>query len=503
MTAPLSLREGRLVGDRYSLEALIGRGGMGEVWRARHVALKTPVAIKFLRGAPTPSERAKQRFLTEAQVTANLRTRHAVQVFDFGVLDEGLPYLVMELLVGETLDRRIARKGRLSVESTSLILQKAARALERAHALGIVHRDFKPENVMLVADEEEGGEQVKVVDFGIAKLVGDLDATVKAALCSLVQTRAPTGAAVLDRTTGGVGTPQYMAPEQVEDSALVGPAADIWAFGVVAYECLTGRRPFEDDSMGRLLLQVLAAAPTAPSAIATVPKLFDDWFRVACAREPGDRFPDIAAAAGALAVALDGSALELSRDGRPLSDTPPARPHEVAPTLSSRKDIASAVDHGFIEPPVVSPLAVTLASLPATPRGRSAELRSSSRSPSEEPPPLSSLPPRRKRTVSATFALGAALLAVMVAAQSNPDVPREGTARSGTDAPDLATLPPSVDEPIAIRLPTPLDPVATSGPVESPPPAPSSVPPPRPPVRSRPSDTEATPSAYRLPPLGL
>jgi serine/threonine-protein kinase len=503
MTAPLSLREGRLVGDRYSLEALIGRGGMGEVWRARHVALKTPVAIKFLRGAPTPSERAKQRFLTEAQVTANLRTRHAVQVFDFGVLDEGLPYLVMELLVGETLDRRIARKGRLSVESTSLILQKAARALERAHALGIVHRDFKPENVMLVADEEEGGEQVKVVDFGIAKLVGDLDATVKAALCSLVQTRAPTGAAVLDRTTGGVGTPQYMAPEQVEDSALVGPAADIWAFGVVAYECLTGRRPFEDESMGRLLLQVLAAAPAAPSAIATVPKLFDDWFRVACAREPGDRFPDIATAAGALAVALDGSALELSRDGRPPSDAPPARPHEAAPTLSSRKDVGSASEYGeqrgFIEPPVVSPLAMTLASLPATPPRRSAKAPL----PPEDPPPLSSLPPRRKRSVSAPVALGAALLAVMVAAQSTPDGPHEGAARSGSDEPDLATLPPRVDETLATRLPLPLDPVATSGPVESPPPAPSSTPPPRPPARSRPSDVVATPSAYRLPPLGL
>jgi eukaryotic-like serine/threonine-protein kinase len=500
MTAPLSLREGRLVGDRYSLEALIGRGGMGEVWRARHVALKTPVAIKFLRGAPSPSERAKQRFLTEAQVTANLRTRHAVQVFDFGVLDEGLPYLVMELLVGETLDRRIARKGRLSVESTSLILQKAARALERAHALGIVHRDFKPENVMLVADEEEGGEQVKVVDFGIAKLVGDLDATVKAAMCSLVQTRAPTGAAVLDRTTGGVGTPQYMAPEQVEDSALVGPAADIWAFGVVAYECLTGRRPFEDESMGRLLLQVLAAAPTAPSAIAAVPKLFDDWFRVACAREPGDRFPDIATAAGALAVALDRSALDLSRDGRPLPEPPAPPRHEAAPTLSSRKDVASVTElGGFIEPPVVSPLAVTLASLPATSPRRSAEAPA----PQEDPPPLSSLPPRRKRTVSATVVLGVALLAVMVAAQSNPDGQHERAARSGPDTPDLATLPLSLDEPSAIRLPMPLDPVATSGPVESPPPAPSSVPPPRPPVRARPSDAEATPSAYRLPPLGL
>ena len=137
---------------------------------------------QVLQGAAEPSERAKRRFLTEAQVTANLSTRHAVQVFDFGVTDDGRPFLVMELLEGETLDKRIARVGRLPLETTQTFLQKAARALERAHALGIVHRDFKPENVMLVADEEDGGELVKVVDFGIAKLVGDLDSTLKSAL---------------------------------------------------------------------------------------------------------------------------------------------------------------------------------------------------------------------------------------------------------------------------------------------------------------------------------
>src|SRR5699024_6857346 len=96
----------RLVGDRYILEAPIGRGGMGEVWRARHVALKSPVAIKFLQGPSASSERSRRRFLTEAQVTANLKTRHAVHVFDFGVTDDGRPFLVMELLEGETLDRR-------------------------------------------------------------------------------------------------------------------------------------------------------------------------------------------------------------------------------------------------------------------------------------------------------------------------------------------------------------------------------------------------------------
>src|SRR6476620_6189226 len=103
----------RLVGERYSLETLIGKGGMGEVWRARHVTLRNLVAIKFLHGASASDEGTRERFLTEAQVTANLKSRHAVQVFDFGVTEDGLPYLVMELLEGEALDKRIAREGHI------------------------------------------------------------------------------------------------------------------------------------------------------------------------------------------------------------------------------------------------------------------------------------------------------------------------------------------------------------------------------------------------------
>ncbi len=165
---PAPLERDRLIGDRYILESLIARGGMGEVWRARHKALKSLVAIKFLHSTSAFSQSTRKRFLREAQVTANLKTRHAVQVFDFGVTEDGLPYLVMEYLEGETLEKRIEREGRLSIETTFMVLRQSARALDRAHALGIVHRDFKPENIIILADEE-GGEHVKVVDFGIAR----------------------------------------------------------------------------------------------------------------------------------------------------------------------------------------------------------------------------------------------------------------------------------------------------------------------------------------------
>src|SRR5262249_30678954 len=161
-----------------------------------------------------------------------------------------------------------------------------------------------------VADEEDGGELVKVVDFGIAKLVGDLDSTLKAALSSLARQSRPrsnpllrTPSGSLDTPCYGVGTPYYMAPEQVNDAEHVGPAVDMWAFGVVAYECLTGRRPFDEASIGQLLVRVASAAPPPPaSTLAPVPSLFDDWFRVACARDPDKRFPDVQTAAAELAL---------------------------------------------------------------------------------------------------------------------------------------------------------------------------------------------------------
>ena len=302
-TGPLGTA--RLVGGRYVLEAPIGRGGMGEVWRAEHVALRAPVAIKFLQGASAESESSRRRFLTEARVTASLKSRHAVQVFDYGVTEDGVPYLVMELLEGETLERRIARQGRLPVALTAALLQKAARALERAHALGIVHRDFKPENIMLVADDEEGGEAVKVVDFGIAKLIGGLDDP-RSGAHNLTGPRAGRSPSSFSVTSTGVGTPFYMAPEQVHGTASLGPAVDIWAFGVVAYECLTGKKPFEGDTVGKLLLRVLSAEPPTPaSSHAPVPAAFDAWFRVACARRPADRFRDVQTAAAALVLALE------------------------------------------------------------------------------------------------------------------------------------------------------------------------------------------------------
>jgi len=294
----------RLVGGRYELEALVGKGGMGEVWRARHVALNSPVAIKFLQMASADKESAQRRFTIEAQVTAQLKSPHAVQVFDFGVTEEGQPYLVMELLEGETLGRRLERVKRLGVADTIRLLGHAARALQRAHALGIVHRDFKPDNIVITVDDE-GRELVKVLDFGVAKLLGVLEDRADGDDDAAgVESR--TSGPSFTRTGSVLGTPLYMSPEQVRNPSDVDLKADIWAFGVVAYECLTGRPPFTGSSLSELFERIQSSHRASATFVEpTVPPAFDAWFDVACASDPGKRFVNASVAWKHLTVALD------------------------------------------------------------------------------------------------------------------------------------------------------------------------------------------------------
>jgi serine/threonine-protein kinase len=290
----------RLVGGRYVLEKLIGEGGTGEVWRARHVTLRSPVAIKLLHGSAAFKESTRKRFLTEARVAAQLNTRHAVKVFDFGVTDQGRPYLIMELLDGETLAQRLERVRVLTPFATAKILRLAARALDAAHGLGVVHRDFKPENIFLVRSEEDEEEDVKVVDFGVAKLVGTLDSADEESIP--ISSRQLEKAFVsFTRTGKAVGTPCYMAPEQVKSPNDVGPAADVWAMGVVAYECLTGFRPFVAKDIPTLFEHIATCAHTpAAERNLALPEDFEDWFRKACSPDPRKRFSNASAASLAL-----------------------------------------------------------------------------------------------------------------------------------------------------------------------------------------------------------
>lgn len=289
---------GVVVSERYRLDSLLGQGGMGSVWRAHHLTLNAPVAIKLIDPALAGSPEARARFLREAQAAAALRSPNVVQTLDFGV-DQDVPYIVMELLLGESLADRLARAGRLTPADTARIVVDVAKAIGRAHAAEIVHRDLKPDNVFLARDEDD--EVIKVLDFGIAKATGTVGASTS---------RTRTGAIL--------GTPYYMSPEQAQGDKRVDWRTDLWALAVIAFECLVGRRPFEADGLGSLIMQICAAPIPVPSAIGPVPPGFDAWWAKATERDPTARFQSAKELATSLrAVLLEGeTALRAGSYGR-------------------------------------------------------------------------------------------------------------------------------------------------------------------------------------------
>src|SRR5580693_8929542 len=163
-------RPGIVVANRYRLEAVVGRGGMGSVWSAVHVGLGHRVAIKLISREFVRSAEALRRFDAEAKAAAGLQSRHVVQVYDNGTLDDGTPYIAMELLAGESLQHRIEERGRIALPEAVHILGQCCKALGRAHALGIVHRDIKPDNIFLARSPDEDGDVAKILDFGVAKV---------------------------------------------------------------------------------------------------------------------------------------------------------------------------------------------------------------------------------------------------------------------------------------------------------------------------------------------
>jgi serine/threonine-protein kinase len=280
--------EGKIVAGRYRVERLLGQGGMGSVWAGRHTTLGHLVAIKFIHPRLATSREVLRRFDVEAKAAARLKTRHAVAVYDHGVTPDGEPYIVMEYLEGESLEQRLAREGRLPLATVSAIVTQAARALSLAHEQGIVHRDLKPDNIFLARDEDsEGlGFCVKLVDFGIAKILEN------------------DGGMALAQTETGmvVGTPYYMSPEAFTGSAPVTPASDVWSLGACAFAAACGRVPFGGDAIGEVVLKVCAEPMPVPSQIVPeLPRAFDTWFELACARAVPERFPSVQAAADALA----------------------------------------------------------------------------------------------------------------------------------------------------------------------------------------------------------
>jgi eukaryotic-like serine/threonine-protein kinase len=229
---------GQVVAGRYRLERVVGEGGMGVVWAATHLVTEKPCALKFLKAARATDPKSHERLVQEARAVCRVRHPNVAPVHDVLELPSGVPFIVMDLFEGEPLSARL-RRGALTPHETAAVLVPVADAVEAIHAIGIIHRDLKPDNVFLERGQR-GRVTVRVLDFGIAKRVDREEAS------AAREPRAPAGPS-LTTTYSAVGTPSYMAPEQI-DGHEVGAPADVWAIGVILFECLTGARPARDDA---------------------------------------------------------------------------------------------------------------------------------------------------------------------------------------------------------------------------------------------------------------
>lgn len=258
---------------------------MGTVWRAQHLALGAPVAVKLLQGgAGKLTEEMQRRFAREARAVAAIRGPHVVQILDHGV-DEGMPYIVLEYLDGESLEGRLAKTHRLPFREATRIVGHVARALTRAKEVGYIHRDLKPSNIYLV----DNGEEIiaKVLDFGLAKElarpVGDAEESALTEIGKIL------------------GTPKYMSPEQVRGLP-IDHRSDLWSLALIAYDCIVGESPFAGETLQELMMAICDDDPRLPSSVdPSLPPAFDAWFMKAVQRDPEQRFQSARELAEALA----------------------------------------------------------------------------------------------------------------------------------------------------------------------------------------------------------
>jgi eukaryotic-like serine/threonine-protein kinase len=414
----LSLAESNtIVGGKYRLLQVLGRGGMGTVYEARHEVIGRRVAIKFMHAELAARPEIMARFRREAQAAGALENENIAAVTDFGVAEDGAPYIVMEFLPGEDLSRLLTRLGPLPVPRAIYALIQACRGLEAAHAHGIIHRDLKPEN-LLVTKRGDGSDLIKVLDFGIAKLRFEGD----------------TGSST--RTGMTLGTPFYMPPEQARGQKDIDHRADIYALGVILYEILAGRKPHDGDGYNAIMYQILTQPPARLETLrAGLPPGLADVVHKAMAFEPGDRFQHVTELSSALAQFAD---------------------RAITPLASGER--AAFAPTSFQTPPAVHPTA----RIPAVTPNTSAA--------SETP-----APPKSSRAavllVFGVVSLLAAGGAALLLRKSPASEPAAHSAEAAKNAPQEATVTAS-----ATPLVTP-SPAPSASPAEVPAPQPSAPPP--------------------------
>ena len=280
--APMTFAPGAMIAGKYRVEGTIGGGGMGVVLEVTHLALGKREAMKILReeGAHSPEHLA--RFLREARIAARLPDEHVARVTDVGQTEEGLPYLVMELLSGKDLQAELLARGRLPIDEAVDCILQACQGVAEAHAVGLVHRDLKPANLFL-SRRRGGPGVVKVLDFGVSKMEDK-------------------GGALLTMTSSILGTPQYMSPEQIRSAKHVDARTDQHALAMILYEMLTSEPPYKGEILTAVLVAVATHPPPRASALRPeVPADLDAAIVRALAKESRNRFADIGAFAAAIA----------------------------------------------------------------------------------------------------------------------------------------------------------------------------------------------------------
>jgi serine/threonine protein kinase len=433
--SPLAgFRQGDIIAAKYRLDHELGRGAMGTVWAATHTTLGQRVAIKLISGEQARSPEARHRFSLEAKAAARLKSRHAVQVYDDGETPEGFPYIVMEYLEGETLEARLDRQKDLGLPEAVRITSHVGRALARAHARGIVHRDLKSGNVFIArTDDDELGWVAKVLDFGVAKL-------------------ADMASASTTKTGTIVGTPLFMSPEQIRGASYVDHRADLYSLGMVFYNMVTGIHAFNGPSYSDVLVAICTEPlPDIREKAPWLPQTIGAWFAKACARELPDRFQS----ADEMIEALRDAAGAHSRLSRP------SVPEDVSGP--------SGTLMGHVPPHAMATIQASAVNIEGSAPGADNHTLRSRTGPQQSGPERNSAPqiatlrPRRSTFSYVMLALsGAAFAALLVFATlalrwasafvssfGEPSPPRASVARATSAVPPVAPPPPPsvVDRP--------------------------------------------------------
>jgi serine/threonine protein kinase len=396
---------GHVIDGKYRLGRLIGTGGMGAVYEGENLLIRRRVAIKILHSGSTGNADAIRRFEREAQAAGEIGNDHILEVLDLGSLPNGDRYLVMEYLDGETLAARIERHGKLTPHQISPIARQFLTALASAHAAGIIHRDLKPENIFILRAKAGRVDFVKLIDFGISKF----------------SRRFTEGEQRMTRADAVLGTPVYMSPEQARGARETDVRSDIYSCGVILYESVTGRVPFEGESFNDLMFKI--ALSDAPSPLIHVPSLDPDFAWIierAIKRDPNERY----ASAQEFAESLD----EWMRKNALTDTLSMPRPSDAFPAraLTSTGASTSAV--------TLSPAETSALRLKKT--GTEGSWAASQGAVTE--------PGRRKRLprLAAFSAVGLLLVAFIIAVMVRAD-PTPPAVRAATELPAVVPAPPT------------------------------------------------------------